>query len=163
MNCCQNQLQCDTAENTDLKSCSACGEKGKPVDRITVEHILNESLVREIQDTQYYFCRTSECDVVYFSNQTGQRFSKSDVRIRVGLKEKADPVSLCYCFGHTKASVREEIARTGRSAVAERIAAEIQAGRCECEIKNPSGSCCLGEVRQAVKALLKESLALASH
>jgi len=27
----------------------------------------------------------------------------------------------------------------------------VKAGRCACEVKNPSGACCLGEVNKAVK------------
>jgi hypothetical protein len=33
----------------------------------------------------------------------------------------------------------------------ERITGEVEAGRCACEVKNPSGACCLGEVNKAVK------------
>src|SRR6266481_8503338 len=35
--------------------------------------------------------------------------------------------------------------------VANRIAAEVKAGNCACEVKNPSGKCCLGDVTQAAK------------
>ena len=42
------------------------------------------------------------------------------------------------------------IARTGGCTIPERISAGIRAGRCACEVKSPSGACCLGEVRAAV-------------
>jgi hypothetical protein len=142
--------------------CQACGNKAKKVERLTVEHILKGEHQSEIKETQYYFCGAPNCEVVYFSNETGQYFTKADVRVRVGLKEKEDPIPICYCFGHTLASAREEIARTGRSTVVASITAETQAGRCACEVKNPSGSCCLGEVSQAVKALLEEQVVSAA-
>jgi hypothetical protein len=138
--------------------CKECNGKARKVKRLTIEHILKDEHQSEIKQTQYYFCGASDCEVVYFSNETGQYFTKADVRVRVGLKEKEDPIPICYCFGHTLASAREEIARTGRSTVVASITAEIQAGRCACEIKNPSGSCCLGELIQAVQALLKEQM-----
>jgi hypothetical protein len=128
----------------------------KKVATTTVDRILKDGPRRTLMNTQYYFCETPTCEVVYFSNETRQYFTKDDVRLRVGLKETEDPIPICYCFGHTVASAREEIARTGRSTVVASITAEIKAGRCACEIKNPSGSCCLGEVSRVVKGLMKE-------
>jgi hypothetical protein len=61
-----------------------------------------------------------------------------------------DPVMLCYCFGFTRAQIERDVAEAGESTIPDRIAAEIRAGRCDCKRKNPSGRCCLGEVRQAV-------------
>jgi len=58
---------------------------------------------------------------------------------------------LCYCFGESEASIRAEIEATGRSAAVERIREHIAAGRCACEIRNPRGACCLGDVTAAVK------------
>ena len=82
---------------------------------------------------------------------------KKDVRVRVGLKERAEPVVLCCCFGFTEGMVREEIRKTGRCMIPQRIAVEIKAGHCACEVRNPQGSCCLGNVRSAVKRLLGEA------
>jgi hypothetical protein len=60
------------------------------------------------------------------------------------------PVMLCYCFGFTRAQMERDVAERGESTIPDRIAAEIRAGTCDCKRKNPSGRCCLGEVRQAV-------------
>jgi len=102
----------------------------------------------------FRFCRTGTCKVVYF-HADGDRLEKKDVRVRVGLKETEDPVPICYCFGFTEAMVGKEIRETGSCAIPERIAAEIKAGRCACEIRNPQGSCCLGNVSIAVKKAMK--------
>lgn len=67
---------------------------------------------------------------------------------------ESDPRTICYCFGHTDRSIREEIERTGRSTVSARIAAKVKAGECSCETLNPKGSCCLGDVNKAVKEVL---------
>lgn len=71
---------------------------------------------------------------------------------RVGLGATAGPVRLCYCFDITIEDVELEIAAKGSSSVPERIVAAVRAGTCECEIRNPAGVCCLGEVNRAVKA-----------
>jgi hypothetical protein len=75
----------------------------------------------------------------------------SDVRRPVTQKDPAH-APVCYCFGFTPAMVQEEIRSTGKSTIVERIATEMKAGFCACEIRNPQGSCCLGNVKAAVKA-----------
>jgi len=87
--------------------------------------------------------------VVYF-NATGTALLLDDVRQVPTVKNSANP-QLCYCFGFDTAMVRAEIASTGRCRIPERIAAEMKADRCACEIRNPQGSCCFANVIAAVK------------
>jgi mercuric ion transport protein len=87
---------------------------------------------------------------VYYAAD-GTEFKKNQVRVRVGLKETEDPLLVCYCFGVTERMIREDVQRTGRSSASARIRAEVNAGNCRCEVENPSGRCCLGEVIQAEK------------
>ncbi len=136
--------------------CQRCGEKGRRVLRETMESLLKSESLKRLADEPYYFDRTPECNVVYFSNEADSYFHKDDLTVRVGLKETESPISLCYCFGHTAESASEEIMTTGRSSVAERITAEVQAGNCSCEVKNPSGKCCLGDVNRAIGEIQKE-------
>lgn len=149
---------CKVAEPAEVADdrCQRCGEKGRRVLRETMESLLKPGSLERLADELYYFDRTPGCDVVYFSNEAGSYFEKDELKVRVGLKETGPPISLCYCFGHTAESVREEIVATGRSTVAERITAEVQAGNCSCEVKNPSGRCCLGDVNQAVHQIERE-------
>lgn len=131
--------------------CPVCGRKGKAVDRITVEHLLKEDRVPEIGKASYLFCETPACGVVYFSTQPGPVFHKADLRVRVGLKETEAPIPVCYCFGYTERMIFEEIERMGTTTIPDRIRDEIRAGNCRCEVENPRGSCCLGDVGRAVK------------
>ena len=132
--------------------CSACGRRARKVGRLTVEHLLRPGLVRRIGETQYYFCGTAACPVVYFPYDAGAAsFQKPDLSVRVGLKETEDPVPICYCFGITRKEIWDEIDETGASTITNRIKAEVQDGNCACELKNPSGQCCLGNVTRAVK------------
>jgi hypothetical protein len=62
-----------------------------------------------------------------------------------------DETLVCYCFQHTVGSIRAEIIQTGVSTVIDQIMAGIQAGQCACDIRNPQGSCCLGNVRRLVR------------
>ncbi len=145
----------ETAEVADDR-CRRCGEKGRTDLRETMESLLKPEALERLVDAPYYFDRTPECAVVYFSNEAGSYFQKDELKVRVGWKETESPIPLCYCFGHTAESAREEILTTGRSTVAERITAEVQAGNCSCEVKNPSGKCCLGDVNQAIGQIQKE-------
>jgi hypothetical protein len=95
----------------------------------------------------YSFCRTPGCEVVYFSDQAV--FNKPDLKVRVGIKETADPIPLCYCFDYSREDVRRDIESTGSTTVLEEIKAEVQGGFCACEVKNPSGACCLGDITRA--------------
>jgi Zinc binding domain len=107
----------------------------------------------------YRFCTNPECRGVYFPEDDGAAFTTDDLRLRVGLKEKQDPIPLSYGFGFDEADARDEIAHTGQTSIRQRIAALIKQGMCACPERNPSGVCCLGEVNKAIKRLLAEDQA----
>ncbi len=134
-----------------VMACPVSGARSKQVNVLTVK-----SLVRRLSfgapRAQYYFCQDPSCDVVYFPWQPeAPTFRKADLCVRVGAKEKPDPVPVCYCFGVTRKEIEEELRQTGKSTFAARITAEVQKGNCACEVKNPSGKCCLGNVTRAVR------------
>jgi hypothetical protein len=130
--------------------CPGCGAPGKPVERITLKQMVQPEFLELVNKPGFQFCRSADCDVVYF-HPDGDTLRKPDVRVRVGLKETEDPVPICYCFGFTERMALEEILATGRCTIPQRITAEIKAGHCACEIRNPQGACCLGNVNAAVK------------
>jgi mercuric ion transport protein len=139
-----------TTEATKGLVCQQCGRPGKPIDRITVDALLKPELRAGLNGMRYVFCETPDCPVVYFALD-GTRFTKDQIRVRVGLKETEDPILVCYCFGITERMIREEMERTGRSTASARIRSEVKAGTCRCEVENPSGRCCLGEVSRVEK------------
>jgi hypothetical protein len=104
------------------------------------------SLARE----HYRYCSTPDCPVVYYGDD-GVVLHQADVRVRVNAKDPGPDVPLCYCFGHTRRSIANAIATRGNPTASAVIAREIKAGHCACEVKNPSGRCCLGEVRRYEK------------
>lgn len=133
--------------------CPRCGAGGQPVHTVTLKHMVEPEFLEAVTKPGFQFCRSPECDVVYF-HPDGERLTKAGVRVRVGLKEKEDPVPICYCFGFTETMAREEIEFSGKCTIPERIAAEMKAERCACEVRNPQGSCCFPNVTAAVKKLL---------
>jgi hypothetical protein len=123
---------------------------GRPVADETIRAILTPANASSMLAVGRKFCRTPSCEVVYYG-EDGRAIAKCEVPVRVGVKECEDPVPLCYCFGFSRADVRDELASRGQCTIPARIAAEIRAGRCACAIKNPSGACCLGDVNRAVQ------------
>ncbi len=132
-------------------ACPANGARSKNVDMLKVRSLVRH-LPLEMPKAQYYFCEVTDCDVVYFASRPeAPIFKRADLLVRVGVKETEDPVPVCYCFGFTRKDIEEEVARTGRSAIAQRITAEVKSGNCACEVKNLSGKCCLGNVTRVAQ------------
>jgi hypothetical protein len=150
-NCCASA----GAETAVPGTCPACGKKGRQVDRLTLKALLRPQALARLAEAQYSFCRNPECSVVYFTDDTASAYYIGDLKVRVGIKAREDPIPICYCFGHTRAGAWAEIQETGTSTLLASIRAHIQAGRCGCEVNNPSGACCLGEVTQVVRAGLE--------
>jgi hypothetical protein len=145
-----------TAAVTQSNRCPTCGQKGKKVECLTLKAMLEVSLLA-VRDAPYLFCRTAKCPVVYFSADGTQSFTKEQIRVPVYQKEPDnESVWVCYCFYHSPATIRAELLATGTSTVVEAIARGIQADQCACEIRNPQGSCCLGNVQTILKWVLGE-------
>lgn len=143
---------CDANKNEEKISahCPKCANIGRLVKRTTMEHLLTEEKISFMRDVRYFFCSTQNCEVVYFSNK-GDAFYKTDLKIRVGIKETEDPISVCYCFGYTRKMILDDIAQNGYSTIESKIKEAIKKGICRCELTNPEGICCLGNVRKVIK------------
>lgn len=137
-------------------ACPVCGEKGKPVQGQTVKALLSVSL-REVLGVEYLFCKTQTCPVVYFSPDGEQTFTVEQVRERVYQKEPdAGEVFVCYCFRHTVGDIRAASSEN-RATLVDDINTGINAEQCACDLRNPQGSCCLGNVRGVNKQQEKMS------
>jgi hypothetical protein len=137
-------------------ACPACGQKGKSVDGATVKSMLSVSL-NQIKNSPYYFCQNRDCSTVYFSEDGLQSFDTDEVRERVYQKEPdADDVFVCYCFQHTVGEVLNATPN-GHTTILDDINAGIKAQQCACDLRNPQGSCCLGNVRGVIKQAEKSA------
>lgn len=134
--------------------CPECGCRAKAVPGQTVKAMLAVSL-RQVRDVEYFFCGTPDCPVVYFSADGLQTFTTYDLRERVYQKEPdADEVFVCYCFRHTVGDARAAMPAM-QHAILDDINAGIKTGQCACDLRNPQGTCCLGNVRQVIQTSLK--------
>lgn len=152
---------CLVTEETDapLKAdCPDSGTNSRKIQRRTIEHMLKPELVVNISDSQYYYCANPDCPVVYFSQDGSSRFTTEEIQIAVFAKDSGRDVKVCYCYDWTRGRIEDEIRETGNSTVSREVAEKVRASLCECDIKNPKGTCCLGDLNRYV-AGIKESLA----
>ena len=132
--------------------CPLCGNKGKTVKRITIESLLTDEAKGRVSSRDgFRFCPMRTCEVSYFHPQTGKRFLCRDVRVRIGQKQTQAPRPICYCFNHTIEEIEAEVAETGTSKIPDAITEKCRQGLARCEETNPQGSCCIADVRRALK------------
>lgn len=150
--CCSSQSNAASSpEKTAAKLlCPQCGRSGRPVSTLTLKHQVKSQFLPDVNGGGFHFCAAPDCPVVYFA-AGGPVLTTNDVR-RLVTQKDSEHAPVCYCFGFTPTMIRDEQAATGKSTVIERIAAEMKSDFCACEIRNPQGSCCLGNVKAAVKA-----------
>ena len=134
--------------------CPTCGSRGQKVKPITLQSLLTPDAIGRISESPYRFCDARDCPTVYFG-EDGATFAKSDLTVRVGVKETDAPRPVCYCFDHTIESINAEVKETGQSTVLDDIKTQMGTA-CWCETKSPKGSCCLGTVGKYVKLAIAE-------
>jgi len=158
--------------------CPASGKAGRRVSLVTLRALLKDAQGIPIASGQdhlcesaagndsgckpvtegsgYRFCDSPNCDVVYFAEENDVTFKKTDLRVPVGVKETTGERPLCYCFGHSVASIKDELITKGRSDALEDIRTKMKNPGCRCETENPSGACCLGSVAKGINTAQEE-------
>ncbi len=126
------------------------------MDRVTPHALVRDEFQGQInEDADYFFCDAKGCDVVYFTID-GRTITKAQLKVEVGVKETAGDRPLCYCFGHSVATIKEELRTKGGSVALEVIRQKMKDPGCACEVTNPSGSCCLGTVAKGIETAKSE-------
>ena len=159
-------------------ACPSCGRNGKTVGLQTLEALLKPEARQQLaavdtdneangpgatsansgkqQKSGWRFCASKQCDVVYFAESGPTTFTTSQLRVPVGIKQQQGERPLCYCFGHSIASIQDELRTKGRSTALEDIRAKMKSIGCHCEVSNPSGACCLGSVAEGIQIAQRE-------
>lgn len=139
-----------------VAACPTNGQIGKPIDSLTLKALLAVPLTR-MKSGAYRFCPAPACPTVYYESDGPQCFDETNLRERVFQKHPADEdVFICYCFRYKFRDVRKAVAKGGSADLVNAIQSGIQAAQCACDLRNPQGTCCLGNVRAAIVALQTE-------
>lgn len=116
--------------------CPVNGREYGTVSAKTIMHHIKQPWNWPQKEQGYYFCEDPECEVVYFG-EDDSTIVKHALRTPVGIKEPSPQALICYCFG-----VHLDEAGTDPEAKAF-VVEQTKSQTCACEIRNPSGKCCL--------------------
>lgn len=147
--CCPNK-DTDYKNSPQTVPCPHCQEKGKPMDIQTLKSLLIPDAMKRLDLSRpYQFCRTSDCPIVYFNGSAS--FSEDDLAVEVFQKGNSDSTPTCYCFGFDRKRIIDDVNQNGKSTIQEQVKQYVKDKKCACEIRNPQGSCCLGNILQVIK------------
>ncbi|WP_455218021.1 putative iron-sulfur cluster-binding metallochaperone [Kaarinaea lacus] len=127
----------NTSANTAF--CPVNGQSYRGVSLKTILHQVKKPWSQRLPEQAYYFCDDPHCDVVYFG-ENNLTLLRSDIRIDVGQKSQATDKTICYCFDVTASDLASCKAREKSRAF---VINQTRDATCDCEIRNPSGKCCL--------------------
>ncbi len=157
MSSCCSQENCSVEAQSASELCPRCSTKGSSVDPITLKALLTADGLRRGVPPAPRFCANPNCDVVYFDNAVPIIFRENELTVPVHAKHpEDDDVPACYCFGYTPRRIRDEVEKSGKTTVSKIVTAEVNAGHCACEVKNPKGVCCLGDIAKVERRLATE-------
>jgi hypothetical protein len=129
--------------------CPLCNNMAKNISKVTLESFLKEEEQNKLLSLEgFYFCKTSSCKVIYFRKEL--IFKDKHLTKEIGLKDWTNPSTVCYCFNWTVEKIQKDI-----SCVISDIKSQMNTDKCACEISNPSGSCCLKDVKEVIRKLDK--------
>lgn len=153
MGCCyKNDAHLKTSKESHKFVCPKCTNAGVIVELITPKSLLKDDYKKQVRtETVYKFCKNSNCDVAYFTEDSTHFFLIDQLRDKATLKDKGLDVKVCYCFGHTRQSILSELQMTGETKVLEDVKSKMKDPGCFCERSNPQGGCCLGNITSWIK------------
>lgn len=140
---------CPTQPSTKTQQiCPECGSTCKSVGMPTLYHQVrfpeNQALIAEA----YYFCPSKTCSVGYFSSM-GCYIPKAWLRSYQDLQNDA----LCYCFDIDAEQYLSALNAHRAEPIKNFVMQRTKAKECACEIRNPSGQCCLANFKALEKSV----------
>jgi hypothetical protein len=134
-NCCSSNSQ--NVKHPNKFACPVNGIEYSEVSVRTIAHHIKNAWTWAPTAIRYFFCDDSQCEVVYFGDDSSTILKSQLPRTVVGIKENFSHAPLCYCFGVNKAEYELD------PEIKNYVMAQTKAGQCSCETSNPSGRCCL--------------------
>ena len=141
--CCSNSPSKITEQD-----CPQCGISCKSVGIKTLYHQVRFPENQAINSDRYYFCPVKTCAVGYFST-AGSMIPKQQLRSAQNIQED----TLCYCFDISEAQYRFALQANTAESIKHFVIEQTRSGTCACEIRNPSGQCCLAKFKRVEKEI----------
>lgn len=150
MGCCDSSKKVNSTDKNF--SCPVCDSKGANVGIETLKSLLLNDSKNTLRESEIYkYCKTPDCEVTYFCADKNHFFKANNLKVKATVKDNGLDVHVCYCFDYTRQSILDEINKTGDTGALEDIKAKMKSPGCFCEISNPQGGCCLGNVTAWIK------------
>lgn len=138
----------DCCGSTKTKQiCPECGASCKSVGMPTLYHQVRFPENQSIVTDSYYFCPAKTCRIAYFSN-ADNTIPKQHLRSHQAIQNDA----LCYCFDINAEQYLSALKDGRAEPIKAFVMQRTQARECACEIRNPSGQCCLANFKNLEKS-----------
>ncbi len=137
---------CSSGSSPFVQACPQCGVSRKNTSMKTIFHQVKFPDILDIEADSYYFCADKTCSVGYFS-QEGKIISKQQLRAFTELKNN----KLCYCFDINAEQYINALKDESAVTIKKFVIQKTKSGDCACEVRNPSGQCCLANFKQLEK------------
>lgn len=117
--------------------CPINGKRYAAVTRKTVLHHIRSPWSRDLPQQDYFFCTDADCEVVYFGEDNSQLL-RNALRESVGQKSDHPHRTICYCFDIKLSDIQRKPQQCKQFVVE-----QTRHSQCDCQVRNPSGKCCL--------------------
>ena len=75
-------------------------------------------------------------------------------------KRRPDDEGLaCYCFQHSRRAIERELRELGMSPTLQSIRIQVQEKNCACEVRSPTGRCCVPQIEELVESTMRKGAA----
>ena len=149
VNECCRELNGQKIEQTK-DNCPICNNEGISISKVTVEHLIKEDYLKEVEVEQYKICMNEDCNVVYYSVDNEKKFLKDQVKVPIWFKKDANPNYACYCSKVTEEQVIEAVINHNAKTVKEVNAVTGAMKNPNCKENNPLGVCCHKIIQEAI-------------
>ena len=137
---------CSGGSTSSVAMCPQCSISGKNTSMKTISHQVKFPDILDIETDNYYYCADSSCSVGYFS-QEDKIIPKKQLR---AFAEHTNN-KLCYCFDINTEQYLNALKDETAATIKQFVIQKTKSGDCACEIRNPSGQCCLANFKQLEK------------
>jgi hypothetical protein len=134
---------CPSTSTKTKQICPECGATCKSVGIPTLYHQVRFPENQSIVIDTYYFCPAKTCSIAYFSS-TDNIIPKQLLRSYQAIQNDA----ICYCFDINAEQYLSALKDRRAEPIKAFVTQRTKAGECACEIRNPSGLCCLANFKR---------------
>lgn len=149
-NCRESPAMSDCCSNPTAKTKQACPECGSTCIKVCMATLFHQVRFPENQHIaadDYYFCSSTQCPIAYFS-VGGEIIPKQRLRTFQEMQNG----KLCYCFDIDAEQYLSALRANLGAPIKNWVVQRTQSGECACDIRNPSGQCCLAHFKRLENA-----------